>query len=177
MKLKLLIISDLWGFDNSLWINNYAKLLESDFELLFYDACELAEIDTTNLTEKEIHSKFINGGITNAVAKLMSLENEKINVLGFSVGGTIAWKAALNGLNITNLYAISSTRLREESEKPNCKINLVFGEHDQYSPDSNWAKNLNLKLDIIKNGEHEIYKNKKVIKYLCNQIKKSNQKT
>ncbi|MCZ4319882.1 alpha/beta hydrolase [Aequorivita viscosa] len=171
MKLRLVILSDLWGFNNLHWVNNYVKLLSDDFQLIFYDSCELAEIDKTNLTEKELHSKFTNGGIATAATNLSHLEKERVIVVGFSIGGTIAWKAGLSGLNISTLYAISSTRLRYETTKPNCKINLVYGAYDPYKPDRNWAEALKLKLEIIKNGEHDIYKNQEVFKEVCQQIK------
>lgn len=171
MKLKLLILSDLWGFDNSPWIKNYKELLKPDFQLIFYDSCELAGIDKTDLTEKELHSQFINGGINNAVNKLLQLENEEVNVLAFSIGGTIAWKAALKGLKINKLYAVSSTRLRYEIKRPDCYIQLIFGEKDQFIPEHIWFKKLNLESEIIKNENHEIYKKEYIVQSLCNRIK------
>jgi hypothetical protein len=171
MKIKLLILSDLWGFDNSPWIKNYKALLNPDFQLIFYDSCELAGIDKTDLTEKELHSQFKNGGINNAVNKLLQLENEEVNVLAFSIGGTIAWKAALKGLNINKLYAVSSTRLRYEIKRPDCDIQLIFGEKDQFLPEHIWFKKLNLEPEIIKNENHEIYKKEYIVQSLCNGIK------
>jgi hypothetical protein len=171
MKLKLLILSDLWGFDNLPWIKNYEELLKSDFQLIFYDSCELAGIDKTDLTEKELHSQFINGGINIAVNKLLQLENEEVNVIAFSIGGTIAWKAANNGLKINKLYAVSSTRLRYETQRPDCHIQLVFGEKDQFIPEQIWFKKLNLESEIIKNEQHEIYKKEHIAQRLCDRIK------
>lgn len=45
MKPRLLLLSDLWGKENSLWISNYLAILEEYYECVFYDCCELAGID------------------------------------------------------------------------------------------------------------------------------------
>ena len=173
MKPKLLILSDIFGFDNSPWIKNYVELLESDFQLTFYDSCKLARINRSNLTEMKLHTQFINGGIDNAVNELLKLENKNITVLAFSIGGTIAWKAELKGFKINRLYAVSSNRLRYETKRPNCFIHLVYGENDTFKPESTWFEKLNLETEIIENGQHEIYKNKEVINNLCDRIKLS----
>lgn len=171
MKPKLLIISDLFGFENSGWVNSYTELLEVDFELVLYDCCSLAGIDKIDMSKGELHSQFLDGGIETAVNKLLNLEKKEINVLAFSIGGTIAWKAALKGLAINHLFAISSTRLRFETKKPSCSIHLVLGENDPFIPAENWFHNLNLKSQIIKNGTHEIYRQKEIIRNLCKRIK------
>jgi pimeloyl-ACP methyl ester carboxylesterase len=171
MKLKLLILSDLWGFDDTPWIANYEDVLSLDFQIIRYDLCELAGIDKTHLTEKELHTQFIDYGITNAIIKLLELEKEKVTVLAFSMGGTIAWKAALEGLKITKLYAVSSTRLRYELKRPNCDTQLVFGEKDPFIPKNIWFKKLNLEPEMIKNGQHDIYKKESIATILCHRIK------
>ena len=171
MKPKLLILSDIFGFENCPWIKIYEELLESDFQLVLYDTCKLAGIDSAGFTENELHIQFINSGINNAVNELLKLENNEVNILAFSIGGTIAWKATLEGLKIKYLYAVSSTRLRYETKRPDCNINLIFGEKDRFKPESVWFKNFNLESEIIMNGLHEIYKDENVISYLCERIK------
>lgn len=123
------------------------------------------------MTEKELHKQFLNGGINNAVDELLKLENKEVNILAFSIGGTIAWKAALKGLKINTLYAVSSTRLRYEAKRPNCIIKVIFGEKDEFKPESTWFKKFNLEAENVKNGLHEIYKEEDVINYLCERIK------
>lgn len=171
--MKLIILSDLWGFDDSHWIKNYTKLLETDFSLVFYNSYKLAGIDKTNLTEKELHSQFVHGGLHSAASRLLQLENKEINVLAFSIGGTIAWKAALKGLKINKFFSVSSTRLRYEIEKPHCYIELFFGEKDLFKPEQNWFEKLNLAAEIIEGEGHEIYKKKYIAQKICNQIKSS----
>ena len=138
MKPRLIILSDLWGTEKSNWINYYLNALSPEFDIKYYDCCEIGNVDTTSLKEGVIHSQFIDHGIDLAVEKLIQLEDGKVDILAFSIGGIIAWKAGLKGLNINNFYAISSTRLRYESEKPSYAIKLYFGEKDLFKPDTNW---------------------------------------
>lgn len=171
MKSKLLIISDLWGFENAPWIKTYSDSLKSDFQLVFYDSYELAGMDKRDLTESELHFQFINGGIDSAVNRLVQLEKEEVSVLAFSIGGTMAWKAALMGLKIKRLYAVSSTRLRYEIAKPTCAIHLIFSAKDEFMPKSTWFSQFNLEPVIIKNESHEIYKEAHIAKEICGLIK------
>lgn len=170
MSSKLIIISDLFGFDDSVWIENYLHFLNSHFQITCYDVGKLAEIGQNGLTQDELHSQFMNGGIDKAVEKLLKLEMNEVNILAFSIGGTMAWKAALRGLKIKNLYAISSTRLRYENQKPNCIIQLVFGENDLFRPEQSWFNSLNLECNILKVETHELYKNEEFTAHICKQI-------
>ena len=138
VKPKLLILSDLFGGQHPEWINYYTNTLRSKFEIQYYDVLELANIDASNLTETDIHKQFLDGGIDKAVETLLKLETDKVTVLGFSIGGTIAWKASLLGLKTMYLFAVSSTRLRYETEAPNCEIKLYFGENDPNKPHDKW---------------------------------------
>lgn len=166
-KPKLIILSDLFGFKHSDWIGNYVDLLKSEFILTIYDSLDLAGIDITNLSKKEIHSQFINYGIENAVNKLLQLEKKKVNILAFSIGGTIAWKGALEDLKTDNLYAVSATRLRYELKKPISKIHLLYGLQDPFIPKSSWFHQMDVSTKIIKEGNHEIYKSLEFTKFLC----------
>ncbi len=170
IKSKLVIISDLFGFKDSIWKERYIKLLERDFILKFYDSCELAGIDKKGMNEEQLHSKFLNGGIEKAIAKLLELEKERTAVLAFSIGGTIAWKSVLKGLKVHRLYLVSSTRLRYEKEKPNCNCHLVFGQNDPYKPDLIWFQKLNLNFNYIQDEGHDLYKHEAIISSLCKQI-------
>ena len=171
-KQRLLLISDLWGKEKSDWITYYTSILENYFELEYYDSCDLGTIDKSDYSEENLHHQFVNGGIKKAVEQLVKEEEEKgfVSVLGFSVGGFIAWKAGLSGLKIQNLYAISSTRLRYETKKPKGIIELFYGENDNYKPDSNWFEKLELKEHVIQNEEHELYKNKEIAESICKII-------
>lgn len=172
MKPRLIILSDLWGKEKAEWIANYIEILESKFDIKFYDCCELANIDKTDYAEKNLHNQFVNGGIERAVENLLKIENEKIDVLAFSIGGTIAWKAGLKGLNVEKLFAVSSTRLRYENEIPNCAIKLYFGENDSNKPNEDWFEKQAIDFEIIKKKEHNFYVEKDFITSICSEILK-----
>lgn len=156
---RLIILTDLWGKkSSSQWLDEYIQFLENKFDCIIYDSCQLAEIDISNLSEKEIHNKFIDGGIDRAVKNLLRQEKEVIDVLGFSIGGTIAWKAGLFGLKINSLTALSSSRIRYESQSPNCTISLSFGELDLFKPSNDWIIKSGLQVEIIKNEGHDFYR-------------------
>jgi len=172
MKSRLIILSDLWGKEKSDWVSGYVGLLQDKFEIQYYDCCELGEIDKTNYTEENLHNQFINGGIDKAVANFLKIEKNPIDILAFSIGGTIAWKSALKGLNIRNLFAVSSTRLRYEDEIPNGAIKLYYGENDINKPNTNWFEKHSINFEIIKNKEHDFYTEKEFTNSICNEILK-----
>lgn len=172
MKPRLIILSDLWGKENTDWVSNYVETLKDKFEIQYYDCCELGAVDKTDCTEKNLHEQFVNGGIERAVANLLLSEKEKINILAFSVGGTIAWKAALKGLNVENLFAVSSARLRYENEIPNSTIKLYFGENDNNKPTDDWFEKISVDFEIIKNREHHFYTEMDFITSICDEILK-----
>lgn len=167
MKPRLIIISDLWGREKSNWVSDYEELLKDKFEIQYYDCCELGGIDKTDYTEENLHSQFVNGGIEKAVENLLKAEKNQINILAFSVGGTIAWKAALQGLNTNSLLAASSTRLRYETKVPDCNIRLYFGERDSSKPDKDWFEKHAIDFEILKNKEHDFYTEKDCTTSIC----------
>lgn len=173
MKYRLIILSDLWGVIDASWVSMYVDKLSEGFEVKLYSSCELAEISEKNLSEEERHHFFVNGGIEKAVKNLMALEKEQLIVLAFSIGGTIGWKACLKDLNVKKLYAISSTRLRYETEKPKAEAILYFGEEDNYKPNNNWFEKMKVDYRIIPKKVHEMYKEEEFAERLCLQIKSS----
>lgn len=172
MKPRLIILSDLWGKEKSAWVLVYIELLKDKFEIQYYDCCELGEIDKTNYTEESLHNQFINGGIEKAVENLLKTEKNQVNILAFSIGGTIAWKSALKGLNVRSLFAASSTRLRYEGETPNGSIKLYYGENDCNMPNNNWFETISIDFEIIKNKQHDFYTEKECAISICSEILK-----
>ncbi|PKQ68839.1 hypothetical protein BZG01_03765 [Labilibaculum manganireducens] len=170
MKKRLIILSDLWGFEEAVWMHSYQKILNPYFEIEYFDSRKLVDLDLSDNSEGRLHARFVNGGIDRGVYKLGLQEKETIIVLAFSVGGVIAWKAGLKGLNISTLYAISSTRLRYEKEKPDCKCVLYFGANDRYKPDAKWFQDLNLDFNLIEDKEHEMYREEDFAESLCQKI-------
>ena len=171
MKPRLVILSDLWGLEKSEWINDYTKKLDSNFDIKFYDCCDLGQVEKSDYDQSSLHKQFVNGGIEIATKKLIELEKKRIDVLAFSIGGVIAWKAQFKGLKINNFYSVSSTRLRYEDKKPNCNLSLYFGDKDNHKPTSEWFDNLEIKPTIFKNKEHELYTQMDCISEICDEIK------
>jgi hypothetical protein len=169
-KPRLLILSDLFGGENPEWIKYYTEIVEPKFDIQYYDVLKLGEIDTSDFNEKKIHKQFLETGIDKAVENLLNLEKEKVIVLGFSIGGTIAWKASLKGLNIFQLIAVSSTRLRFETEAPNCNIKLYFGRKDLNLPNLEWFLDLKISNQFFENQDHKLYLEEKNAVVICNDI-------
>jgi pimeloyl-ACP methyl ester carboxylesterase len=170
MKPRLIILSDLWGKEKSNWVSEYIEQLKDKFEIQFYDCCELGAIDRTNYTEESLHLQFVNGGIEKGVENLLDAEKNQMDVLAFSIGGTIAWKAALKGLDVRNLFAVSSTRLRYEEHIPDGVIKLYYGENDINKPSSIWFEKHTLNFKIIKNKGHNLYTQNEFVTSICNEI-------
>lgn len=167
---RLVILSDLWGINNAAWISHYIELLSSKFDVKLYDCKKLGEIGSNVDCVSIIHSQFISGGIEKAVKKLLEKEKNKIYVLGFSIGGLIAWRAALAGLQVKYMCLLSSTRLRYERQVPSSLIELYYAESDNFRPDCNWLQSHGIKQSIIKSENHEFYRKSKFAKIICNNI-------
>nr|WP_298002237.1 alpha/beta hydrolase [uncultured Flavobacterium sp.] len=170
MKKRLIILSDLWGYREHSWINTYSDYLKKSFDIQIYDCCVLGNIKTDPYTEKHIHQQFVDYGIEQAVQALLNLEKSEVYVLGFSIGGTIAWKAACEGLNVKQLYAVSATRLRYETTKPNLPIRLYFGENDLNSPTNDWFTKITCTPTLLSNQDHEFYTQKEFAASICKDI-------
>lgn len=158
VKPRLILLSDLYGKSKINWEKSYIDHFQNDFEIQYYDCCDLGEVDKTDGSQEKPHQQFVTFGIEKAVENLLKIEKETVTILAFSVGGTIAWKAALRGLKVRQLIALSATRLRYETYKPNCNIQLFYGENDQFQPQQDWFKKMKIVPQIIKNTNHEFYK-------------------
>ena len=169
-KPTLIVLSDLWGKENADWMSYYINGLENHYTIHFYDCCTLGNIDTSDFTELKLHNQFVNGGIDRAVKNLLQIEKQNLTVLAFSIGGTIAWKAALLGLKVQTIFAISSTRLRYETQKPNCCVQLFYGENDAFRPNKNWFPKMNLTEKFYKNELHNCYRKNDIADQLCREI-------
>ena len=101
------------------------------------------------------------------------MEKEEICILAFSVGGTIGWKYALKNANVKSITAVSSTRLRYETQKPKSDINLYFGANDNYKPEKDWFERLQIEMYFEQNKGHLVYTDKNFIDKLCSMIKES----
>ena len=169
-KQRLLILSDLWGSKKSDWLSYYTNILRKKFEIQYYDCCTLGELNTSTYTEEALHQQFINGGIELAVQNLLDTETETVHILAFSIGGTIAWKSMLKGLKVASLHAVSATRLRYETNKPDGNIQLYFGENDTYAPNTKWFGKINSTATIKNKKGHDLYTEPKFARELSTLI-------
>ncbi|PCE64556.1 hypothetical protein [Sediminicola luteus] len=156
MKESLLIVSDMYGGQPA-WLQDYIDHFETDFSVSYFDCKKEAGIPDHIQTPEEIHQYFVLGGIGHAVQKLLESETKPGNILAFSIGGTIAWKAILKGLPCTRLYCISATRLRYKTQRPDCPIRLIYGEEDTHRPSTTWFNQMGIDPTIIPNQGHTLY--------------------
>ncbi len=155
---RLLLISDLWGWRSSSILSKYLEVLSKDYSIVVCDSCAMAGIDSSGASEQEIHQQFVNGGIEKASHYLLENHREEtIDILAFSVGATIAWKAMLVGLKVDRFFGVSGTRLRYEIEKPNARIELLFGDRDRFKPAKEWFTGLEIRQQLIKGAGHDLY--------------------
>ncbi|MBT8186792.1 MAG: hypothetical protein HKP38_09340 [Croceitalea sp.] len=167
MAEKLVVLSDMWGVKKGLWITSYFGYLQQYYDIVFYDCQQLANLNVTVSTKENIHKAFVEGGIDTAVAHLLKKETEASHFLAFSTGGTIAWKAAMQGLPMKSLTAVSATRIRMEEGRPCCDLDVIFGENDAFKPSEEWAKKVGIAMNVIPKFGHELYSDEKIISDVC----------
>lgn len=170
MKEKLTILSDLWGLNKAGYLFRLVDALKPIYDIQVLDSIKLAGIDQRVYTKESLHRQFVQGGVDRASIRLEELLIEPTSIIAFSVGGVIAWKAALNVGTVNHLVCISSTRLRLEDSRPNCSIDLIFGEHDKHSPNANWFKRLGLDPKEIANAGHDFYRSTSDISFLISDF-------
>jgi hypothetical protein len=167
-KPRLFILSDIFGSSEEDWMKEYKQRLSPLFEITQFDCRELAGIHA--LPQSEVHGAFVAGGINLATQGLLEKHAKPDVILGFSVGGTIAWKYALLNADVS-LYLVSATRIRNEEIKPNSTMRLYFGEREEHGPKQTWFEKMNLIPATIQNDLHECYKSPNVIERVCQDIK------
>lgn len=173
MAEKLVILSDMWGAKKGLWITSYLGYLQQYFDITYYDIQQLSDVDVTVNSTDNVHRAFVEGGIETGVAHLLKRETEPAHYLGFSMGGTIAWKAGLVGLPMKSIFTVSSTRIRAEESKPDCKVTALFGDADIYRPKLDWHQKLGVTSDIISGFGHTMYADEKIISRVCLDLLRS----
>lgn len=160
----------MWGSKQGLWITSYLGYLQQYYDITFYDCQHLANINVAIDSAENVNKEFVNGGIETAVAHLLTKETEPSNYLAFSTGGTIVWKAALRGLPMKSLYAISSTRLRLENERPQGDIKLLYGENDEFKPSQEWLGIMGVDTEKVIGFGHNLYTDEKIIGKVCKEL-------
>lgn len=167
MSKRLVILSDIWGCKKGLWITSYLGYLQSYFDITFYDCRELGYVDIGTNTAESLHNAFLEGGMERAVKQLLKEEKEPAHYLTFCAGSTIAWKAALKGLPIKSLYAISPFNLPGSVEKPDIPVKLLYGEYQKLTPEEERSPEKGLTTERVARFGHELYTDEKIIQKVC----------
>lgn len=167
---KLIVISDLWGVKQSQWWQYYTETLSKHFEVIFYDACQLGKIDVSQYTEAVLHQQFMDGGVLQSVQNLTYKEKETFAILGFSIGGYIAWRALHSGLKAQHLVAVSSTRLRYETVSPKAQLHLFYGKKDHHLPSTAWYDTMKTSPYLFDEAYHNFYQKKYIAQQICEYI-------
>ncbi len=166
-KTILFILSDIHGNILQDWIQGYVASLSPFFQVKLFDCRELAGI--SNSEPSRVHAEFLNGGIDRAISNLEALDDQPTAILGFSIGGTIAWKFALRN-QVQSLHLVSATRIRKEVEKPMSTITLYFGDQEEHGPNTDWFNTMNVSPVILRGEGHECYRNKRIQELVCGDM-------
>ncbi|MGB5648306.1 MAG: hypothetical protein WBM55_14385 [Muriicola sp.] len=173
MAEKLIILSDMWGSKKGLWITSYLGYLQQYFDIQYHDTQQLAGVDLIVSTSENLYEAFNNGGMETAVAQLLHKEKEPCHYLTFCAGGTVAWNAALQGLPMKSLYAISPIDLPLDAPKPDCPVRLLFGEKDKVVPSGEWAISKGVSLEVLPQYGHELYSDEMIVQKVCLRLLES----
>ena len=158
---KVLVLSDI----NAWPTFKDFQIIKPQGSIEFKNILELADTPNHFSSIDQRHQYLVEEGINKAVKKLLPM-SEFDMVFGFSVGGTIAWKACVEGMSCNKLVCVSSTRLRYEINRPKVLVKLIFGENDEYKPKLEWFDRMKLDRELYPNGGHEFYTTKKGLEFL-----------
>ncbi len=161
---RLVIISDIWGIKKGMWITSYLGYLQQYYKIEYYDLMQLANIDPVHFTEETLHKEINEGGMETAVTHLLKKETIPSHYLAFCAGGTVVWKAALKGLPMKSLYAVSPLALDVEVEGPVAYTNLVYGGNDTNVPSNCWADKAGVEMEIVANFGRTMYTDERMIR-------------
>ncbi len=161
---RLVIVSDMWGAKKGLWITSYLGYLQQYFDMTYYDCQQLGDLDVLVQTTENVEQAFLNGGVDTAVNQLLLRERKTANYLAFGTGATIVWKAAVKGLSVSSIYAISPEAIGNEEMKPAVPVTLVYGSLDRNRPGADWCAGQNLYPEIIEHFGNTLYTDEKIIK-------------
>jgi len=163
--MNILLLSDIHTINPELdaFMVDAREILRSLGKVNMLSSRLLAEIPDEFNTD-EAHKAFVKGGIDLAADNLTKENIQYDVVIGFSVGGTILWKAIENHhLSASQLVCISSTRLRYETRNLPIKTMLFYGSEDKYAPNKQVMKKLADQFYIFPDVSHDFYKQDSLI--------------
>jgi carboxymethylenebutenolidase len=74
--------------------------------------------------------------LADAVERLRALGAAKVGITGFCLGGSISYRAALSGLDLSGAAPFYGAHIARELGQPACPILAFFGGRDEYIPDA-----------------------------------------
>ncbi len=170
---RALFISDMDGLQNEnskvdvSYIDTTSLFLEGlGYQVDLMSSLALANIDP-DMSNDERHPQFVEHGIETAVTKIVTNDIHYALAVGFSMGGTLLWKAVTRGFSVGGIVCISATRLRYESQAttPVPSV-LIFGDSDPFAPSATKCQQLGGQLVTVNNSGHEFYKSGALIAVL-----------
>ncbi len=170
MAERLVVISDMYGAKKGLWITSYLGYLQQYFDIVYHDSKELANIELEVCSDENIYKAFKEGAMDTAVAHLLKKERLESHYLTFCAGGSIAWKAGLMGLPMKSLFAISPLDLEAFDWKPECPVNLLYGEYGDFEkklPSEDWVRHIGVDMEVVPKFGHDLYSDEKIIRKVC----------
>ena len=170
MAERLVILSDLWGAKRGLWITSYLGYLQQYFDIVYYDTSQLAYLEVAKPSTEAFREAYKEGGLQRAVRSLLAREKSPAHYLAFCAGGTVAWNAAKEGLEMLSLYAISPMHLHRETEMPDCPVRLLYGEYMENRPSREWAASVGASMEIQPRFGREMYSDEKIIQKVCRDL-------
>ena len=167
MAERLVVLSDMWGAKKGMWITSYLGYLQQYFDIVYYDSHQLSDLNINEYTPDKVCEALNGGGMDTAVAQILIKEKTPSHYLTFCAGGLIAWNAALKGLPMKSLYAVSPLKLQHELEKPEGPISLLYGEYHPDIPSDKWAAHMDIPIEVVPKFGRELYTDEKIIKKVC----------
>lgn len=157
----------MWGTKRGLWITSYLGYLQQYFDIVYHDSQALAQLEGVVKTQENLCEAFVKGGYEKAVSALLQAEQTPSHYLTFCAGGTIAWNAALRGLPMKSLYAVSPLWMHQQEETPDCPVQLVYGELMDHRPSQAWAEDLGVRMEVVPRFGKQLYSDEKIIQKVC----------
>lgn len=147
--MKCLLITDIFGLPAP--DHPVISCLEKHADLTTLQPADLANMP--QLVGEELHQfLFEKGGFETAATRISTLEPQFDIAIGFSVGGSLIWRACQEGLETQTVFCLSSTRLRKEKSKIKPVSHVFFGALDENRPDNEWLRSYP---DFYLIGRHE----------------------
>lgn len=154
--MKCILISDINGEPERGGV--LARHLPEGAQVHWLSLAELA--GAPELSGALLHDHLVRASGFGRAVQALLVQHETTDIaIGYSAGGTVLWQACHSGLSCGNLFCLSSTRLRNESSKPEARTFLFFDHEDPAAPNNSKLLELSDIHHRIGNEGHTAYLN------------------